>query len=77
MLGYIMLVLWKYTLTTLGKVLYEVQLTIEGAIQNFWKLSAIDLFKTSTGHISEEDETMLLHTLIVNDNLTQVISRSS
>jgi hypothetical protein len=57
-------------------VVYDVQLTIESAIQNFWNLKAIDLFKATNGGVSKEDHNMLLHTLISNDKLRQVISRN-
>lgn len=30
----------KYSLTSYGKIVYEMQILIEKAIQNFWKLSA-------------------------------------
>jgi predicted transcriptional regulator len=29
---------WKYTLTTFGNVIYNTQMKIENAVNNYWKL---------------------------------------
>jgi hypothetical protein len=37
----------KYFLTLLGKVVYESHILIEEAVENYWKLKAIDSIETS------------------------------
>jgi predicted transcriptional regulator len=37
----------KYILTAFGKIVYESTVTIENALNNYWKLKAIDSLETS------------------------------
>jgi hypothetical protein len=37
----------RYSLTSLGRILYETQKTVEIAVQNRWKLVALDSLETS------------------------------
>jgi len=34
----------KYCLTSLGKIVYELQITTQNALNNYWKLRAVDSF---------------------------------
>ncbi|MDQ6862472.1 MAG: hypothetical protein M3044_01480 [Thermoproteota archaeon] len=34
----------KYCFTSLGKIVYELQITTQNALNNYWKLKAIDSF---------------------------------
>jgi hypothetical protein len=45
----------KYTLTTFGKVIYDISLaTIENAVNNYWKHKAIDSLEMSNDLPAEE-----------------------
>jgi predicted transcriptional regulator len=63
----------KYTLTSLGKVIYDLQITIELALENFWKLKAIDSLQAADSTLSKEEQTKVLDVLIQNDKIKEVI----
>lgn len=66
----------KYYLTTLGKVLYELQLVLGMAIDNFWKLKAIDSLQ-NPDNLPELELTRLINTIIDNEELKTVILKKS
>jgi predicted transcriptional regulator len=66
----------KYYLTTLGKVLYELQLVLGIAIDNFWKLKAIDSLQNPS-NLPELELTRLIETIIDNQELKNVILKKS
>jgi hypothetical protein len=57
----------KYSLSCLGKVVYDVQLTIRRTLQYYWKLKAIESMQNSD--ISEQDFSKLVNSLIDNYQL--------
>ena len=63
----------RYTLTSFGKVIYDIQMTIEIAIENFWKLKAIDSLQAADSTLSKEEQTRVLDLLIQNDKIKEVI----
>jgi predicted transcriptional regulator len=63
----------RYTLTSLGKVIYDIQITIELALENFWKLKAIDSLQAADSTLSKEEQTKVLDVLIQNDKIKEVI----
>ena len=63
----------RYTLTSFGKVIYDIQITIEVAIENFWKLKAIDSLQAADSTLSKEEQTKVLDVLIQNDKIKEVI----
>jgi len=63
----------KYFLTSFGKVVYEAQLLIEKAKQNFWKLRAIDSVESSARGLSLEERSKIIETLIVDDDLKEIL----
>ena len=63
----------RYTLTSFGKVIYDIQITIEIALENFWKLKAIDSLQAADGTLSKEEQTRVLDLLIQNDKIKEVI----
>jgi predicted transcriptional regulator len=63
----------KYTLTSLGKVIYDIQITIEIALENFWKLKAIDSLEAADSRLSKEEHTKVLDVLINNEKIKEVI----
>jgi len=56
----------RFVLTSLGRVVYETQKTICVAIQNRWKLEAIDSIQTSplANRMPTEDRQKLINTLL-------------
>jgi len=65
----------KYFLTSFGKVVYESQKLIGQAVENYWKLKAIDSVETSLPDdgISGEDRRKITNTLIENNNLKNIL----
>ena len=66
----------RYRLTTFGKIVYEFQLIIENALENQWKLKAIDSLEISKD-IPEEERQKLIDTLIENQGLKQILIKGS
>ena len=62
----------RYYLTTLGKVLYELQITLGVALDNYWKLKAIDSLLTPTG-LPEFEMNKMIDTLLENEELKKLI----
>jgi hypothetical protein len=56
----------RYGLSSLGRVLYEIQKTLEIAIQNRWKLAAIDSLESSltTEGMPDEEKNKLINLLL-------------
>ena len=65
----------KYLLTSLGKVLYDVNCLIDQAIRDHWKLKAIDALenKSSSG-IPDEEREKIIEMLIDNLELRRILS---
>jgi len=63
----------KYFHTSFGKVVYEAQLLIEKAKQNYWKLRAIDSVISSARGMSHEERSKIMDTLIVEDDLKEIL----
>ena len=64
----------KYVLTTFGKIVYESKITVENALNNYWKLKAIDSLETSN-ELPQEERQKLIETLLDNQGLKAVIVR--
>jgi predicted transcriptional regulator len=65
----------KYILTTLGKIVYESKLTIENALNNYWKLKAIDSLETSN-EVPKEEQQKLIETLLGNEQIRGILEKS-
>jgi predicted transcriptional regulator len=65
----------KYSLTSLGKILYESERMIEGALKDFWKLKAIDSLDSSikVGALPPEERNKILDALIDNRQTKEII----
>jgi hypothetical protein len=67
----------KYTLTPLGKVVYDTLMIIESALENFWKLKAIDSLEAADAAVndtlSEDERTKLLDSLIDDEKIKKII----
>ena len=66
----------KYILTTFGKVVYEAQLTVENALNNYWKLKAIDSLETSN-ELPKEEQQKLIETLLDNQEIKEILVKES
>jgi predicted transcriptional regulator len=62
----------KYVLTTFGKIVYESKVTVENALNNYWKLKAIDSIESSN-ELPKEEQNKLIETLLENQGLKAVI----
>jgi hypothetical protein len=64
----------KYSLTSLGKVVYDSQMIISKALTYYWRLRTIDSIETSYGaaHSNEELE-QLIDALIDNHQIKDMI----
>ena len=66
----------RYRLTTFGQIVYEFQLIIENALENQWKLKAIDSLELSKD-LPEEDRQKLIDKLFENEGLKQILIKGS
>jgi hypothetical protein len=66
----------QYVLTSLGKIVYDAQLTIGRATNAFWKLKAIDSLEI--GHELPADEhNKIINTLIDNQDIVKILVKQS
>jgi hypothetical protein len=65
----------KYFLTSIGKVVYEAHVLIGKAIQNYWRLKAIDSIEmSSTNHdLCAEERKRIIDTLIEGSNIKNIL----
>jgi predicted transcriptional regulator len=64
----------KYLLTSLGKIIYGVYVLIDQAIQNHWKLKAIDALESkSSSGILDEEKKKVVDMLIDNKDLKAML----
>ena len=65
----------KYFLTSLGKVVYEAESMIENALNDYWKLKALDSLKGDglNMELPTEEHSKILDTLIANQNIKQIL----
>jgi predicted transcriptional regulator len=65
----------KYSLTALGKVVYDSQMIISKALTYYWRLRTIDSIKTSYGAaLSNEELEQLIDALIDNHQIKVLLS---
>ena len=62
----------RYALTAFGKVIYDIEITIEIALENLWKLRAVDLVQVEEA-LSKEEQTRILDTLIDSAKIKEVL----
>jgi predicted transcriptional regulator len=65
----------KYVLTTFGKIVYEYQATIDNALNNYWKLKAIDSLETSN-ELPKEEQQKLIDTLLDNKEIKGILVKA-
>jgi predicted transcriptional regulator len=66
----------RHTLTAFGKVIYDTQITIENAINNYWKLKAIDSLEMSND-LPAEERKKLIDNLIENNGIREILAKQS
>ncbi|MFL6317740.1 MAG: hypothetical protein ACJ73C_13540, partial [Nitrososphaeraceae archaeon] len=64
----------RHTLTAFGKVIYDTQITIENAINNYWKLKAIDSLEMSND-LPAEERKKLIDNLIENNGIREILAK--
>jgi hypothetical protein len=65
----------RYALTAFGKVIYDIEITIEIALENLWKLRAVDLVQVEEA-LPKEEQTRILDTLIDSAKIKEVLLAS-
>ena len=65
----------KYYLTTMGKIIYELQKVIGTAVNDYWKLRAIDSLRIQD-QLPEDQIAKLVNTLVENQGLRDIILKS-
>lgn len=65
----------KYILTTFGKIVYESKVTIENALNNYWKLKAIDSLEASN-EVPKEEQQKLIETLLDNEEIRGILVKA-
>ena len=64
----------KYSLTLLGKVVYDTQMTIGKALTYYWKLKAIEAVEMSSNvRLPKEELTQLINALIDNHLIKDIL----
>jgi predicted DNA-binding ArsR family transcriptional regulator len=64
----------EYTITAFGKIIYCIQLMIEEAFENRWKLMAVDSVKTEDA-VPEEEFVKFIDALIENKQIKRVLMK--
>src|SRR5918999_1875199 len=68
----------KYSLTLLGKVFYDSQMTIGKALKDYWKLKAIESIEMSSSvTLPKEDLSKIVDTLIDNQQIKDIVMKTS
>src|SRR5919108_2925995 len=62
----------KHSLTAFGKVIYDAQTTIEKAVDNYWKLKAIDSLEMSD-ELPREERIKLIDNLLDNNDIKGIL----
>ena len=65
----------KYYLTAFGIVVYDARMVVENAINNYYKLAAVDslVFSDSNNMLSLEDRTNIIDSLIEDQQIKQFL----
>jgi hypothetical protein len=68
----------RYSLTVLGRVVYEAHTTIGKALMYYWKLKAIESIETSSSiKLPKDDSAKLVDTLIDNQQIKDIVKKTS
>ena len=64
----------EYTITAFGKIIYCIQLIIEEAFENRWKLMAVDSLETEDA-VPEEESVTFIDALIQNKQIKEFLMK--
>jgi hypothetical protein len=68
----------RYSITHLGKVIYDAQMTIGRALTYYWRLKAIESIEKSSGvRLPKEELTQLINTLIDSHSIKDILIKES
>ena len=68
----------RYSLTVLGRVVYDAHTTIGKALMYYWKLKAIESIETSPSFkLPKDDLAKLVDTLIDNQQIKDIVRNTS
>jgi predicted transcriptional regulator len=62
----------KHSLTAFGKVIYDAQTIVERAVNNYWRLKAIDSLEVSSD-LPEEERIKLIDSLLDNNHIKDIL----
>jgi predicted transcriptional regulator len=64
----------RYSLTSLGKIIHDVQLSLEKAVSNYWNLKAIDsILMSDNFEIERQELVKIVHTLVQDPKIKELI----
>jgi len=63
----------KYYLTAFGHIIYQVLLTMDEAMDEFWKLKAID---SLNNNIPARERTVIIDSMINNEKIKELLYRT-
>jgi hypothetical protein len=63
----------RYNLTSLGKIVYYVQLVIGNALKDHWKLKALDVLKISESIMPVDEHKKIVDSIIDNEKIKELI----
>jgi hypothetical protein len=66
----------KYSLTLLGRVVYDSQMTIGKTLAYYWKLKAIESIEMSKSGLPKEERIQLINALIDNHQIKDILMKS-
>src|SRR5438093_5781315 len=64
----------RFSLTTLGIIVYHAQMEIDSAVKNYWKLKAIDSIKASH-EMNKEERAKLIKTIISDETIEKILDK--
>jgi|SRR5918999_3063005 hypothetical protein len=67
----------RYSLTMLGKVVYESQMLIGKTLAYYWKLKAIESIEMSSSGLPNEEIMQLINALIDNHQIKDILMKST
>jgi hypothetical protein len=66
----------KYSLTLLGKIVYDSQMIIGKTLSYYWKLKALESLEMDTSGLAKEEKTQLIDALIDNHQVKDILIKS-
>jgi hypothetical protein len=66
----------KYSLTLLGKVVYDTQMTVAKSLAYYWKLRTIESIEMSTSSLPKEEIRQMVDALIDDNQVRDILLRS-